>query len=56
MYDVISDIINHNWDNQLYGSEQQYIYYICSVIIVIFFVISIDLLYRLIRSILGRRS
>ena len=50
MYDIISNIIDHNWITQGAG-EQQYIYYIASALIVIFTVTIIDLFYRLVRSI-----
>lgn len=46
MYDIISDIINHNWITSGAG-EQQYIYYICGCLIVIFTVVIIDLVYRI---------
>lgn len=51
MYDLISALINHTWNNQ-YGGEQQYIYYIAGAIIIILTVVIIDLVYRLFRSIL----
>lgn len=53
MYDVISQIINHEWVSN-YSGEQQYIYYIAGAIIVLFFVSMIDLFYRLISSIIGK--
>lgn len=53
MYDIISDIISHEWITN-YSGEQQYIYYICSAIIVLFFVIMIDLFYRLISAVIGK--
>ena len=46
MYDVISDIISHNWITQNAG-DQQYIYYIAGTIIVILTVVIIDLVYRI---------
>lgn len=45
MYDVIDNIISHTWESQ-YSSDQQYIYYICGALIVIFSVVFIDLVYR----------
>lgn len=52
MYDIISSIIDHNWDTSSYSnSEQQIIYYIAGTLIIILSVTFIDLLYRLIRSI-----
>lgn len=51
MYDLISNLIGHNWITQNAG-EQQYIYYIAGAIIIILTVTVIDLVYRLFRSIL----
>lgn len=45
MYDIVSNIIDHNWLTQNAG-EQQYIYYICGALIVMFTVVVIDLVYR----------
>lgn len=50
MYDIISSIIDHSWVTQNAG-EQQYIYYICSALIIIFSLTFIDLIYRLVRSV-----
>lgn len=44
MYDVISRIIDHSWTTNT--SDQQYIYYICGALIVVFSVVFIDLIYR----------
>lgn len=44
MYDIISSIINHSWSTG--SNEQQYIYYICGALIVIFTCVIIDLVYR----------
>lgn len=44
MYDLISGIIDHSWSTG--SSEQQYIYYICGALIIIFSVVVIDLIYR----------
>lgn len=44
MYDIISNIIDHSWSTG--SSEQQYIYYICGALIVIFSCVIIDLVYR----------
>lgn len=54
MYDIIDNIIEHNWITQG-ATEQQYIYMICAVIIILLTVTSIDLLYRIFRNLLGRR-
>ena len=43
MYDIISDIINHNWITQGAG-EQQYIYYICAAVICLLIVVFVDLI------------
>ncbi len=50
MYDLVKDIISHTWDTNVYGSEQQYIYYICGAMILLLSVIFIDFIYRLIFS------
>lgn len=55
MYDIITNIIDHEWVSN-YSGDQQYIYYICAALIVVFFVVIIDLVYRLIRSAIGKRS
>lgn len=44
MYDIISNIISHSWTTG--SSDQQYIYYICGALIVIFSCVIIDLVYR----------
>ncbi len=44
MYDIISNLINHNWSTG--SNEQQYIYYICGALIVIIFSVMIDMVYR----------
>lgn len=41
MYDLISNIIDHNWVTQNAG-EQQYIYYICGALILLFVVVIVD--------------
>lgn len=43
MYDVISDIINHNWVTQNAG-EQQYVYYIVGAVIALLVVVFVDLI------------
>lgn len=45
MYDIISNIIDHNWITQG-ANEQQYIYYISGALIIILTVVFIDLVYR----------
>lgn len=46
MYDIIKAIISHDWITQNAG-DQQYIYYICGALIVIFTAVIIDLIYRI---------
>ena len=45
MYDIINGIIDHSWSTG--SSEQQYIYYICGALIVLFSCVIIDLIYRI---------
>lgn len=45
MYAIIDNIISHSWESN-YSSDQQYIYYMCGALIVIFSVVFIDLVYR----------
>lgn len=45
MYDIIAAIIEHPWETG--SSEQQYIYYICGALIVIFSCVFVDLVYRI---------
>ena len=45
MYDIVHNIINHTWQSN-YTSDQQYIYYICGALIIIFTVVFVDLVYR----------
>lgn len=44
MYDIISQIINHNWATGT--NEQQYIYYICGALIIILTCVFVDMVYR----------
>lgn len=48
MYDIINDIINHNWTTG--SNEQQYVYYICGALIVLFAVIFIDMIREIFRA------
>lgn len=48
MYDIVKNIIDHSYITQG-GGDQQYIYFICGAIIVIFCVVFIDLVYRVFR-------
>lgn len=54
MYDLVSDIINHSYESS-YGGEQQYIYYICAALIVVFSVWVLDLIKCVINSAAGKR-
>lgn len=54
MYDIIDSLINHSWQSN-YTSDQQYIYYICGAIIILFFVCLFDLFKEFIRSAMGKR-
>ena len=46
MYEIIENIIGHVWNTQ-YSGAQQYIYYICGALIIIFSIVIIDLVYRI---------
>lgn len=48
MYDLISNLIDHNWITTNAG-EQQYIYYICGAVIIVLLVVFVDLMYRVFR-------
>lgn len=45
MYDIISEIIHHAWVTTNAG-EQQYIYFVCSALIILLTVVFVDLIYR----------
>lgn len=45
MYDIIANIIDHSYTTG--SSEQQYIYYICGALIVLFTIVIIDMVYRI---------
>lgn len=51
MYDIISEIIKHNWNSSAGGNttEQQLIYYICGTLIIVLTAVFIDLIYRVFR-------
>lgn len=53
MYDIIESIIAHSWESN-YTSDQQYIYYVCCCLIVLFSVTFIDLIYRFVRGIIRK--
>lgn len=46
MYDLIAELISHEWVSN-YSGDQQYIYYICGALIVIIFAVLVDLVYRI---------
>ena len=46
MYDIIENIIDHSWITQNAGA-QQYVYYICGALIIVFVVVVVDLIYRI---------
>lgn len=45
MYDIIYNMIGHAWVTS--SGEQQYIYYICSALIIILVCVFVDLIYRM---------
>lgn len=47
MYDIVSNIVDHTWASN-YTSDQQYIYFICGALIILFSCVFIDLIYRII--------
>ncbi len=47
MYNLIEQMIDHNWVTG--SSDQQYIYYICGALIILFTVSVIDMVYRIFR-------
>lgn len=55
MYDIISGIIAHTWQSN-YTSDQQYIYYICGAVIIVFAVAFIDAIKSLLAAYLPRRK
>lgn len=48
MYDIVEAIIGHSWESN-YTSDQQYIYYICGALIILFSCVFVDLIYRIFR-------
>lgn len=55
MYDIIQAIIDHSWVSTSQG-DQQYIYMICGVVIVVLLACTFDLIYRLFRHIWRGKS
>lgn len=54
MYDIIKNIIDHEWVSN-YSGDQQYIYYICGIIIALFFIWVLDSINKIIRAAMGRK-
>lgn len=48
MYDIVTDIIDHTWQSN-YSNDQQYIYYICGTLIVLFAIVLLDGLFSIFR-------
>ncbi|MBQ9839099.1 MAG: hypothetical protein IJO56_06400 [Oscillospiraceae bacterium] len=44
MYDIIYEIIGHNWTTG--DSAQQYIFFVCAALIIILTVVFIDMVYQ----------
>lgn len=55
MYDIISGILDHAWINN-YTSDQQYLYYICGAVIIVFAVAFVDAIKSLLAAYLPRRK
>lgn len=51
MYNIIQQIIDHSWGSN--DGSQQYIYFICGALIIVGFTVFIDLLYRVLYSIVN---
>lgn len=51
MYDLIDNIIGHTWVSDISSSEQQIIYQISGVLILLFTTVLIDLIYKFISGI-----
>lgn len=48
MFDIIRELINHTWETN--SGDQQYIYYICSIVIPLCIIIAVDLIHSIFRS------
>lgn len=53
MYKIVEDIINHTWQSN-YSGDQQYIYTICAVLLIVVIVELIDVTVNLFRDIIKR--
>lgn len=49
MYELIKNMIDHEWVSN-YSGDQQYIYYIVGAVIILFLIMTYDLIGRLIDS------
>lgn len=47
MYEIIQRMISHTWTTG--STDQQYIYYICGALIILFTCVFIDIIYRIFR-------
>lgn len=54
MYDIIKQLIGHEWISN-YTGDQQYVYCIAGTVIVILLVTFIDLLYRIFHAVIHRK-
>lgn len=51
MYDIIQDIIDHIYQTGTSATgDQQYIYYICAIVIPLCIIIAVDLIHSIFRS------
>ncbi len=53
MYDIVERIINHTWQSN-YSGDQQYVYTICGVLMIVVVVELIDVTVNLFRDIIRR--
>lgn len=54
MYEIVETIIGHSWQSS-YTNDQQYIYYICGALIIIFSSDLLDWIHRLFSSFTGSK-
>lgn len=53
MYDLIKNIIGHTWQTNTTG-DQQYIYYICGALIIMFSIMIFDTFRRIFIHLIGK--
>lgn len=53
MYDIISNLIAHDWQSN-YSGEQQYVYAICGVLICVLAAVIFDNIFRLFRMLVRK--